>query len=114
MDKPKIRCPFCSSEIVGYINITLCSKCYTPHHEECWATNGKCSIFGCEKVEPRAISKKDLNLPMGHAYQKSAVKYVVILAMTVILVSLGLVTGGITKIGMFVYRVFTGPPVCPF
>jgi len=30
--------------------LVLCSKCRTPHHEECWTWNGACSTYGCREI----------------------------------------------------------------
>jgi hypothetical protein len=30
-----------------YLDLASCSTCRTPHHGECWLTNGRCSVFGC-------------------------------------------------------------------
>ncbi len=30
--------------------VVLCSKCRTPHHEECWTWNGACSTYGCREI----------------------------------------------------------------
>ena len=30
--------------------VVLCSKCRTPHHEECWTYNGACSTYGCREI----------------------------------------------------------------
>lgn len=40
-------CPFCQTLIKPNINVIVCDKCKTPHHEECWIENGKCTTFGC-------------------------------------------------------------------
>jgi hypothetical protein len=31
-------------------SIVFCSRCRTPHHEECWAYNGMCSTYACREI----------------------------------------------------------------
>ncbi len=30
--------------------VTLCEVCNAPYHTDCWKYNGRCAVFGCEKV----------------------------------------------------------------
>jgi hypothetical protein len=39
-------CQVCGSRIPAEGRV-YCRKCRTPHHDECWKYNGKCSTFGC-------------------------------------------------------------------
>jgi hypothetical protein len=43
-----------ADSICGVCGVTLaegalvrCAACRTPHHADCWAFNGRCSIFAC-------------------------------------------------------------------
>jgi len=31
----------------------VCAGCGTPHHSDCYADNGGCTVFGCSKAQPR-------------------------------------------------------------
>lgn len=39
------RCPVCNSGVEG--RTLACGRCAVPHHEDCFAYNGGCAIFGC-------------------------------------------------------------------
>lgn len=39
------RCPVCNSGVDG--RLLACGRCAVPHHEDCFAYNGGCAIFGC-------------------------------------------------------------------
>jgi hypothetical protein len=41
-------CLVCGSKMDE--RVVSCSKCRTPHHEECWAWNGSCSTYGCREI----------------------------------------------------------------
>ncbi|MBI4861525.1 MAG: hypothetical protein HY815_14880 [Candidatus Riflebacteria bacterium] len=43
-----MRCPFDAVEFARGDTIVLCPECETPHHEECWRTQGGCTQFGCK------------------------------------------------------------------
>jgi hypothetical protein len=64
-------CPYCLSPIEDKEERVLCPACGVAHHVECWQTNGKCSVYGCdgwqawdadiaEKIAPKL--KGDLEL----------------------------------------------------
>lgn len=38
-------CGVCNTRLGG--RLVQCAECLTPHHLECFAYNGRCSIFGC-------------------------------------------------------------------
>lgn len=38
-------CQVCGADIEGAA--TVCRRCRTPHHTDCWEFNRKCSTFGC-------------------------------------------------------------------
>ena len=38
-------CPYCRTELEG--QPLECPGCGTPHHPECFAENGGCTVFGC-------------------------------------------------------------------
>ncbi len=41
-------CPYCRTEINDVDGGRMeCSVCHTPHHEDCYAENGGCTVFGC-------------------------------------------------------------------
>lgn len=44
-------CPYCRTEIGSGEGERLdCPGCATPHHPECFAENGGCTVFGCSKA----------------------------------------------------------------
>lgn len=42
------HCLVCGSPMEE--RIVACSRCRTPHHEECWTWNGACSTYGCREI----------------------------------------------------------------
>ena len=47
------RCPFCRNEFEETDRVVRCASCATPHHDECWAENRTCTIFGCGSAHVR-------------------------------------------------------------
>ncbi|HZE97236.1 MAG TPA: RING finger protein [Planctomycetota bacterium] len=47
-------CPICGSKIDPDARVT-CRRCGTPHHEDCWEFNGRCSTYACgeKKFAPK-------------------------------------------------------------
>jgi|SRR5215831_18461593 len=46
-------CPYCRAPIVSEENNeVLCPGCSTPHHRDCFAENGGCTVFGCSAAPP--------------------------------------------------------------
>src|SRR5438270_13406965 len=49
-----MNCPYCRTELdapdAGRQKV--CEGCGTPHHEECFAENGGCTLFGCKFAPP--------------------------------------------------------------
>jgi TM2 domain-containing membrane protein YozV len=59
-------CPYCRTEIGAAAEERLeCPGCGTPHHPECFAENGGCTVFGCSKApqdEPKlSVTGTELN-----------------------------------------------------
>jgi hypothetical protein len=57
----KVDCQICGETI--HSGLVYCQRCQTPHHQDCWAYNGTCSIYGCgatEYIKPR-IAKTHTN-----------------------------------------------------
>ncbi|HKV64149.1 MAG TPA: NINE protein [Candidatus Acidoferrum sp.] len=59
-------CPYCRTEVGSSAEERLdCPGCGTPHHPECFAENGGCTVFGCSKApqdEPKiSVSGTELN-----------------------------------------------------
>lgn len=59
-------CPYCRTEVGSAAEERLdCPGCGTPHHPECFAENGGCTVFGCSKApqdEPKiSVSGTELN-----------------------------------------------------
>ncbi len=40
-------CPYCRAEFEPDEEVKACPACGTPHHADCFAENGGCTIFGC-------------------------------------------------------------------
>jgi TM2 domain-containing membrane protein YozV len=43
-------CPYCRTPIDDEANRQDCSGCGTPHHADCYAENGGCTVFGCAQA----------------------------------------------------------------
>jgi TM2 domain-containing membrane protein YozV len=59
-------CPYCRTELGTAEEERLdCPGCGTPHHPECFAENGGCTVFGCSKApldEPKVhVTGTELN-----------------------------------------------------
>jgi hypothetical protein len=39
-------CPICGSKIAPEVRVS-CRRCETPHHQDCWEFNGRCSTYAC-------------------------------------------------------------------
>lgn len=48
-----VRCPVCGDPVAD--GPTLCPECDTPHHDDCWAYNGGCAIYGCPEGRRQRI-----------------------------------------------------------
>jgi TM2 domain-containing membrane protein YozV len=51
-------CPYCRAPFEADDETIVCEACATPHHADCYAENGGCTVFGCSKapVDEPAIS----------------------------------------------------------
>jgi len=60
-------CPYCRTPFEPEDEIISCEACATPHHADCYAENGGCTVFGCSRApqdEPKiSIATADLNAP---------------------------------------------------
>ena len=45
-------CRVCGAPM-GRPGIVFCRRCRTPHHEECWRYNGRCSTYACGEKRAR-------------------------------------------------------------
>lgn len=43
------RCLICGTALARGRTVR-CARCATPHHEECWTFNGRCSTFACGEI----------------------------------------------------------------
>ena len=50
----ELMCPICGSKIAPEAKV-VCRRCGTPHHEDCWEFNGRCSTYACgeKKFAPK-------------------------------------------------------------
>ena len=66
-------CPYCRTPFESEDESTLCEACATPHHSDCYAENGGCTVFGCSKApadEPKiSITASEIN---GHSQPATA------------------------------------------
>jgi len=70
--KESANCPYCLSPIEDDAERVRCPVCGVAHHAECWRTNGKCSVYGCDgwqtwsgaiadKIAPKIASEIDID-----------------------------------------------------
>ncbi len=52
-------CMVCGEPLEGVERFVRCAACETPYHDDCWAFNGACSLYGCESCRC---------LPVGDAH----------------------------------------------
>jgi TM2 domain-containing membrane protein YozV len=43
-------CPYCRAGFEPDDNVKVCEACVTPHHADCYAENGGCTVFGCRNA----------------------------------------------------------------
>ncbi|HEY7160550.1 MAG TPA: RING finger protein [Acidobacteriota bacterium] len=57
-------CPYCRSTLSKSDDLVICKSCKTIHHQSCWNTNHRCSVFGCsgKKSLRYGNNKKSRNL----------------------------------------------------
>lgn len=65
-------CPYCRAPIEpSSANQIVCTGCGTPHHADCYAENGGCTVFGCTAApaeEPKVqLTRGELALPVNAA-----------------------------------------------
>jgi TM2 domain-containing membrane protein YozV len=60
-------CPYCRAPIEREDDPIRCEACATPHHADCYAENGGCTVFGCSKApvdEPKiSVTASEVNVP---------------------------------------------------
>lgn len=58
-------CPYCRAPIAAEEAVKVCEGCGTKHHEDCYAENAGCTIFGCSQApaeEPKlTVSAPELS-----------------------------------------------------
>jgi TM2 domain-containing membrane protein YozV len=64
-------CPYCRGPITAGDLSLACEGCGTPHHADCYAENGGCTIFGCSKA-PGDEPKVSVSTPELVAVSSSA------------------------------------------
>jgi TM2 domain-containing membrane protein YozV len=42
-----LACPYCRAPFEPEEEVKVCEACATPHHADCYAENGGCTVFGC-------------------------------------------------------------------
>lgn len=57
-------CPYCRAPFEAEDEIKVCEACATPHHADCYAENGGCTVFGCANApvdEPKiSVTSSDV------------------------------------------------------
>lgn len=48
MSKENRGCPYCLCAVEPADDKVRCPRCGAMHHADCWETNGKCSVYGCD------------------------------------------------------------------
>jgi TM2 domain-containing membrane protein YozV len=43
-------CPYCRTTLEAEDELVVCEACATPHHADCYAENGGCTVFGCARA----------------------------------------------------------------
>jgi len=43
-------CPYCRAGFEPEDEVKVCEACATPHHADCYAENGGCTVFGCKNA----------------------------------------------------------------
>jgi TM2 domain-containing membrane protein YozV len=61
-------CPYCRCPVeLAEREQTVCGGCGTPHHSDCYAENGGCTVFGCSAAPPDEpklnVGAPDLSAP---------------------------------------------------
>jgi TM2 domain-containing membrane protein YozV len=63
-----LACPYCRSPFEDGEEQTVCAVCATPHHADCYAENGGCTVFGCAAApsdEPKiSVTSTEVNQPV--------------------------------------------------
>ena len=54
-----VKCPICSEEIMH--EMVVCSRCKTPHCQDCWIYNGQCATFACSETRYSSATTNDTN-----------------------------------------------------
>lgn len=58
-------CPYCRFPIKPGEQITICPKCDTPHHTDCWEENEGCTTYGCDGGQSAATPTAMPHVPQG-------------------------------------------------
>ena len=64
-------CPYCRTKMTDKDSVRKCPNCETPHHEDCWAENKGCTVFGCTMAPPEE-EKVAVQLPTSPGSQAGA------------------------------------------
>ncbi len=63
-------CIYCQKPIAIDDRVSLCDRCFAPHHDGCWERNGRCSTFRCAGI-PRTMEGGDLQAILRVELQRS-------------------------------------------
>lgn len=68
-------CPYCRAPVDTADEELVCNGCGTPHHTDCYAENGGCTVFGCSAApedEPKlSVARADLTGEPGSIQKES-------------------------------------------
>ncbi|MCA9524597.1 MAG: hypothetical protein KC609_26705, partial [Myxococcales bacterium] len=54
-----VICPYCRAGIADGNALVVCQSCGTVHHDECWAHDSQCAVFGCRGTTPTAVRVRE-------------------------------------------------------
>ena len=64
-------CPYCRAPLEAEDESTICEACATPHHADCYAENGGCTVFGCSAApadeQKVSVTRRDIAAPIAGA-----------------------------------------------
>jgi hypothetical protein len=61
----RAACAICMSVIEAGEAASRCEGCHARYHQDCWAENGGCAVYGCSQV-PKTEGLKALEIPPAY------------------------------------------------
>jgi hypothetical protein len=69
-DSAKTVCSYCLAAVGEQEPAVSCPACHTVYHQECWAENGGCGVYGCTEV-PAVESRRAIEVPVSYWGQEN-------------------------------------------